>query len=213
MVWTPPLAGAFLDHVESEDPALYPLYLLILYRGLRRGEACGLRDQDVDLEHGQIAIAQSITTVGYQIVVQPVKTAAAQRTLPLAAGTVAALLAYRQWREDRRLNARAWPDTGLFFVQADGAGWHPKQLTDRFDQLVTASGLPPVRLHDLRHCAATYLHHAGGGLTEVQETLGHASMEFTANAYISVLPERHELGATAAADLIPRHDGTLIAPP
>ncbi|GIF49327.1 hypothetical protein Afe04nite_38660 [Asanoa ferruginea] len=204
MVWTPPLAGAFLDHIETACPTLYPMFLLMLHRGLRRGEACGLLDRDVDLGHLQIVITQTITTVGYQTIVKPVKTPAARRTLPLAGLTAAVLREYVAERAQWARRARAWPDHGLFFVQPTGAAWHPKQLTDRFDQLVRSSGMPPVRLHDLRHCAATYLRHAGGDLKEVQETLGHAAMEFTADSYVSVLPERHIFGATAAADLIPR---------
>src|SRR2546429_2985621 len=50
MVWTPGQAGAFLDHVERADPQLYPMFVLILHRGLRRGEACGIgRGVDIDL--------------------------------------------------------------------------------------------------------------------------------------------------------------------
>jgi integrase len=62
-----------------------------------------------------------------------------------------------------------WQDTGLFFVRPDGQPWHPRTITARCDYLVTKAGLPPVRLHDLRHCAATYLRHGGADLKEVQE--------------------------------------------
>ncbi len=48
----------------------------------------------------------------------------------------------------------AWPDSEFFVVRPDGHPWHPQTVGDRFDSLVTASGLPPVRPHDLRHCAA-----------------------------------------------------------
>jgi integrase len=40
------------------------MFLVILHRGLRRGEACGLRDHDVDLDAGYLNINQQITTVG-----------------------------------------------------------------------------------------------------------------------------------------------------
>ncbi len=64
MVWTPNLAGEFLDYAEAHDIVLYPMFALILYRGLRRGEAVGLRDLDVDLDTGVFIIRQQITTIG-----------------------------------------------------------------------------------------------------------------------------------------------------
>src|SRR5262249_271687 len=50
MVWPPALAGQFLDYTEVHDIVRYAMYVLILHRALRRGEACGLRDTDVDLD-------------------------------------------------------------------------------------------------------------------------------------------------------------------
>jgi hypothetical protein len=41
-------------------------------RGLRHGEAVGLRDADVDLEHGDVVISQQITTVGWTPVTKKV---------------------------------------------------------------------------------------------------------------------------------------------
>ena len=97
-----------------------------------------------------------------------------------------------------------WPDTGLFFVRPDGSPWHPQTITDRFDHLVAKSGLPPVRLHDLRHCAATYLRHGGADMKEVQETLGHSTIALTSDTYTSVILELQRENADAVADLIPR---------
>jgi integrase len=50
MVWTPKLTGAFLDHAFLDR--LYALYHLIVFTGLRRGEACGLHWADLDLDAG-----------------------------------------------------------------------------------------------------------------------------------------------------------------
>src|SRR2546425_960722 len=46
------------DHVERADPQLYPMFVLILHRGLRRGEACGIREIDIDLDAATATIAQ-----------------------------------------------------------------------------------------------------------------------------------------------------------
>jgi site-specific recombinase XerD len=44
-------------------------------------------------------------------------------------------------------------------------------------------------LHDLRHCAATYLRHGGADLKEVHETLGHANIAIISDTYTSVILE------------------------
>ncbi len=53
---------------------------------------------------------------------------------------------------------------------------------------MTASGLPPIRLHDLRHGTATLGLAAYTALKVVQVMPRHASIVLTADAYVSVLP-------------------------
>jgi hypothetical protein len=88
------------------------------------------------------------------------------------------------------------------FTTPDGAPLHPDYLTRRFGRLVKDSGLPPVRLHDLRHGAATLAHAAGADLKTVQELLGHASIVLTADTCTSVLLELQFKTAEATARLV-----------
>jgi integrase len=206
MVWQPREAGTFLDYAEAHDLVLYALFALVMYRGLRRGEACGLRDQDVDLDAGTITIVQQTTTVGYTPITVDVKSDAGDRIIAIGPTVIAILRTYLEMRGRwRAVSGDAWPDTGLFFVRPDGQPWHPQTVSSRFEQLVADSGLPPVRLHDLRHCAATYLRHGGADMKEVQETLGHATQSITSDIYTSVVLELKTSHADAAADLVPRN--------
>jgi hypothetical protein len=68
--------------------------------------------------------------------------------------------------------------------------------------LINAAGLPPVRLHDLRHGAASLAHTAGADLKTVQDQLGHAGIVLTADTYTSVLPAAQHSAAEATARLI-----------
>ncbi|MBQ1022820.1 tyrosine-type recombinase/integrase [Micromonospora sp. C95] len=207
MVWMPAQAGRFLDRAERHDIVLYAMFLLILHRGLRRGEACGLRDHDVDLDAGYLTVVQQITTVGYTPVTRHVKSDAGDRVIPLGPKTIAVLRDYLEMRQRwQAVSGDEWPDSGLFFVRPDGQPWHPQTISDRFDHLIAKAGLPPVRLHDLRHCAATYLRHGGADMKEVQETLGHSTISLTSDTYTSVIIELERGTADAAADLIPRND-------
>ncbi|MFF0372601.1 tyrosine-type recombinase/integrase [Micromonospora sp. NPDC005087] len=113
------------------------------------------------------------TSVGYKPITKPVKSRAGERVVPLADDTVNVLRANPARRNAWKLvSGSDWPDTGNFFLRPDGQPWHPETITQRFDNLVAASDLPPVRLHDLRHIAATLMLAAGASIKEIQDTLG-----------------------------------------
>ena len=89
-------------------------------------------------------------------------TKTSRRTVHLPAGTAAALQAHRKMQVAERLLAGAkWKDQGLVFCQLNGSALEPSSVTQRFHRLLREAGLPDVRVHDLRHTAAT-LHLAKG---------------------------------------------------
>jgi integrase len=175
---------------------------LMAYRGLRRGEACGLRDTEVRLPKREITINHQIATHGYTPVQKPPKSRAGHRDVALDADTVTVLTGYQARRTGWRLAAGAtWPDTALFFVRPDGHPWHPSAVTQRFRKLVRGSGLPPIRLHDLRHAAATIALHAGIDIKIVSEQLGHSTTTLTRDTYQSVKQLHHDAADAVAAQL------------
>jgi len=62
--------------------------------------------------------------------------------------------------------------------------------------------LPPIRLHDLRHGAATLALASRTDLKVIQQMLGHSSIVTTADTYTRVLPETAHRAAQATADMI-----------
>jgi len=85
-------------------------------------------------------------------------------------------------------------------VPSDGRPIRPEYLTHRFRELVKELDLPPIRLHDLRHGAASLASHTD--LKVIQQMLGHSSIVTTADTYTSVLPETAHHAAQATADMI-----------
>ena len=88
------------------------------------------------------------------------------------------------------------------FTYADGRPIQPEYLTHRFRALVKELDLPPIRLHDLRHGAATLALASRTDLKVIQQMLGHSSIVTTADTYTSVLPETAHRAAQATADMI-----------
>ncbi len=97
-----------------------------------------------------------------------------------------------------------WTDSGLVFTREDGSPIRPAYLSERFRLLVRQAGLPPVRLHDLRHGSATLSLAAGVDIKIVQEMLGHSTSAFTRDVYTSVVPEIAAAAAEAMAAIVPR---------
>lgn len=202
-VWSPAQVGAFLDGI-SED-RLASLYHLVAYVGLRRGEAVGLRWQDVDLDAGELRVAQQVVQLGHATAVGAPKTDRGVRTVPLDQETVAVLRTHRAAQAaDRLAWGPAWQDTGLVFTREDGAQLHPEVVTRTFCRLAKRLGLPPIRLHDLRHTSASLGLASGETLVEVSRRLGHSSITITADTYTHVLPAVASQSSERRAAIIPR---------
>jgi len=200
-VWTAAQLAYFLHAARGER--FYPLWWLAALRGLRRGEACGLRWVDVDLDQHCLTVTQQLTHVDGKLVVSEPKSRASRRVVALDPATVQVLHAQaRRQRADAAKAGDAWQDTGYVVTRPDGTPPRPDSVTQRTRHLIGRTDLPPVRLHDLRHGAASLAHAAGADLKTIQDQLGHASIVLTADTYTSVLPATQHHTATATARLV-----------
>ncbi|WP_187438298.1 tyrosine-type recombinase/integrase [Actinomadura decatromicini] len=201
-VWTAAQTAEFLDTIR--DHRLYAAYHLIALRGLRRGEAAGLRWCDVDLDQGVAVISQQIQQHQGQLTVCPPKTASSARVIALDRTTIRALRAHRDRQQAERQRAgEGYRDSGYVFTRPGGDPLGPDRLSCTFRALIAEHGLPPIRLHDLRHGAATLALAAGVELKVVQDMLGHSSIVLTADTYTSVLPEvAHRAAEKTAAHVM-----------
>jgi integrase len=201
-VWTTAQTRRFLTAASGHP--LFPAYQLIALRGLRRGEACGLRWADLDLDAGLAYITRQIQHVAGKLTACPLKTDASRRAVALDPATIAALRAHRR-AQQHDAQARGITLSGYVFTAPGGGPLCPEHLTRTFNKLVADAGLPPVRLHDLRHGAATLMLLAGADLKTIADQLGHSSIVLTADTYLSVAIELGLAVAAATARLILRH--------
>ncbi|REE95758.1 integrase-like protein [Thermomonospora umbrina] len=211
MVWTPALTKQFLERARRHR--LYAQYHLIAFRGLRRGESCGLRWADLDLKNGTAAIRWQITQIGKEMFEGKPKSDAGEASISLDTATVNALRAHKARQNTERLAAGdTWTDTGYVFTTETGAPVSPNDVTEQFEQLSMEAGLPPIRLHDLRHGAATFLLAAGYDMKVVQETLRLSSITIAADTYTSLLPQLARQSAEDAAGIILNADSGTTGP-
>jgi integrase len=200
-VWTPTELATFLQHVKGDR--LGAAYHLVASTGLRRGELCGLRWSDVDLDGACLRISRQHVEVGREIVVGAPKTRAGVRTVALDAGTVAVLKAHKAAQAAERLSwGSGYSDGGLVFAREDGSPVRPEYVTRHFLTLSQEVGLPRIVLHGLRHTWATHALAAGVDMLVVSRHLGHSSLALTADTYTRVLPEVSKQAAELVAAMV-----------
>jgi integrase len=220
--WEPGDLGAFLDKVAA-DP-FGSVFEVIAATGLRRGEALGLRWDDIDLEASRLTVRQQLVHVTSD---EPCpycarqhkmasfgrpKTASGEdRVVDLDSGVIGVLMAHRLHQDAQRAEwGPAYSDHGLVFPREDGTPWPPERLTKVFGKLVADSGLRRIRLHDLRHGQASLMLAAGVPMAVVSKRLGHSTIGITADTYSHLLEGVGRDAAERAAALIPRQPKTLV---
>lgn len=207
-VWSPEQVQRFLAGVRPHR--LYPLFLLALGTGMRKGELLALQWQDVDLEAGELTVRRNLVRneAGQYEMGLP-KTETGKRRIPLARDTVTALKAHRE--AERR--GRRWPrPVDFVFTAASGNHVQHRQLDKVYRRVTEAAGLPRIRFHDLRHTAASLLVRQGVPAKVVADRLGHADVRFTLQVYTHVYDDQRSAAALTMEELTGR-PGTREARP
>lgn len=139
---------------------------LALRLGLRRGEICGLRWQDIDLTNNVIHIVNQRQRLATgELVDCPPKSESSVRDIPIPADMLPALK-----------KARGLPSAYLCSVTPSGLNAAHRKIVQELD-------LPPIPLHGLRHSMASASLRHGGQMRALQDILGHSSYTTTANIY------------------------------
>jgi integrase len=217
-VWEPAQAGAFLDfsagyeNVDSHGRPngkighrLAALFEVAILSGMRRGELCGLRWEDVDLPNRRLHVRVQLVQVGRVVVEGTIKSDAGQdRIVALSDRAVAALIAWQfQQQEERQNWAEAYKETGRVFTYEDGRQMRPGYVSKLFKGIVAKLGLPTMRLHDLRHLHASLMLASGQDLAIVSKSMGHSNSQITRDLYAHMVGDAARNAVEGAASLLP----------
>lgn len=180
--------------LDAATGSFEPWLLLAVHTGARRGEMCGLQWRDVDLDHSIVTVRRSVAyTPASGLVVKDTKTAK-HRRVSLDLPVTVRLRQHRTDQAERLLYFGASQEAGtwLFTEHPKGeAPWRPDLATHRFNRLCRRLDVTGVRLHDIRHAAASYLLAEGHSPHEVAERLGHDPAVLM-RVYAHVIPGRDQ---------------------
>jgi integrase len=172
--------------VRLRDVALYPIVVIALATGLRRGEILALQWGDVDFEAGRLRVERSLEqTKGGVIRVKPPKTKRGRRNVSLPADAIALLRRHRASQLEQRLalGMGKLPDDAWVFGRFDGATRSPRAVSEEWTRNVDSLKLPKVTFHALRHTHASALIAANVDVLTISRRLGHGSAAITLKVY------------------------------
>jgi integrase len=184
-LWTSEETRRFLR--GARDSPHWPWWALSLACGLRPGEVAALRWRDVDWGRGALYVSRSVQRVGGRWIERPTTKTGKGRLIPLSELAKEAL---RRQRE--LLLARGLPVVGdaLIFPAQRGDGYQDRTVVNHsLHREAKRLGLHPIRLHDLRHLAASLALEMGAPLPLVSKFLGHASPATTTGVYAHALSD------------------------
>lgn len=200
------------------DDPLSALWLTMLAFGPRRGEALAMRWSLIDLDAGTVKLRKQLRRVRGaldeetglrrgQLVEKDLKTDASRATLRLPAALVEVLRQHRRDQDAARQAARVWIDADLVFTTSVGTALEPRNVNRSWAALCKRAGVSGLRLHDLRHAAASLAFEAGADLKEVQAMLRHSRQGTTADIYVHVF-ESVKQGTADRMDTVLRRIAT-----
>ncbi|ANE42676.1 hypothetical protein SU48_01675 [Deinococcus puniceus] len=216
-VWTPVQARQFMT--VANPHRLGALFHLALTTGMRRGELLGLQWADIDWEASRITVRHSLIEVrresegriyrGKPTVSRVMtelstpKTKKSRRTIRLSPGTVERLREHQNHqRAEAAHSGLNWKPQGAVFASEAGTYIDPRNLYRDFRTLITQAEVPTIRLHDLRHTAASLMILRGVPPKTVSERLGHADVGFTLQVYTHLYDEQKDEAVFELEDVL-----------
>lgn len=163
------------SELDKQDEPIKAGTVLALIYGLRRSEICGLRWSDIDFSSGVMHIRNTVTIFNNDVYeAEHTKTKASRRDIILIDSTVPYLMKLKNISKSDKVCS--FPN---------GKPVRPDTLTNKIIKFLKECGFENVRLHDLRHTAATVL---ARELTpkQVQAFLGHEDFQTTMNIYTHI---------------------------
>lgn len=182
---------------EAKEEELYPIIVLTLFTGLRKGEVMALKWKNVNLEKRYLFVEGSLGRViketdsdghvyhEYKIL-EP-KTEKSRRIIPLSDIAIEALEIQKHKQNFmKKSNSLIYQDKDLVFARYDGDFINQRKFMDDYHKFLKKYQITDIRFHDLRHTFASILLETGQSMKMVQELLGHSTITTSMDLYAHV---------------------------
>jgi len=177
-------AALYLESVEEHR--WYPIYVLAITTGMRKGEILGLRWRDIDFERHNLSIRHTVQYLRGHNISGETKTPSSRRMIALSGYTISVL---------RKHQTSSNGSEGLVFSTSTGKPISGRNITRHFHRSLEKAGLERMPFQDLRHTAATLLLKENVHPKIVQDMLGHSSITLTLDTYSHILPDMQQEAA------------------
>ena len=148
--------------------------LLCLFTGLRVGELCGLKWEDIDFNNAVLYVKRTVQRVSKkgksQIIIGTPKSKTSVRTVPIPAFVLDILKKYKNCGD-------------FYIITGKSKPTEPRTMQNRFKSILKSCGIRNVNFHLLRHTYATVCIEKGFDPKTLSELLGHADAAITLNRY------------------------------
>lgn len=178
-----------LDCIYGRTDTCMTAVLLCLYAGLRLGELCALRWEDIDFAGSTLTVNRTVQRIAVQdhmtktvLLETGPKSESSKRTIPLTPELTESLSRIR----------REQP-----YVFGGDKPLDPRTMQYRFKRILKEAGIGDRTFHTLRHTFATNCVENGMDVKALSELLGHSDVKITLNRYVhpSMDSKRKQIGA------------------
>ena len=185
----------------APEPAAFGI-IFDLFTGLRIGELCGFRWENVDLEHRSFKVCEirtrlpnfddSIKTSTSVVTRNTTKTDNSRRTVYIMDGLYQDFLRYHDIQMSIWEQYPMYNPEGYVFCQENGQPYEGRTYQDLFWRCVRRAGIAHANLHSLRHTFATRCMEEGMDIVTLSRLLGHATPSITLDKYGHALSDHQK---------------------
>lgn len=185
---------------ESKDDPLYPIVILTLFTGMRKGEVMALKWSNINFDEKILSIEGSLSRIysepdekGHRhatyTILDP-KSKKSRRRIPLTKIAIEALEIQRHRQNmDKIKHGEVYIDNGLVFCDEMGGYYNQRRFMNEYHEYLKKYGVSDIRFHDLRHSFASLLLLSGVSIKVIQELMGHSSIALSMDLYTHLAEE------------------------
>jgi len=195
-------------------------FRLMVCLGLRIGEVIALRWGEVDFKTGQLWVIRTEAHVARLLGdnswaverVEGTTKSNRKRMLHLTQDQAEFLSAHRKVQNRLKfMYGQTWNPENYVFVTENGTPFAANNIRSSLKRTLTKNGMRWIRLHDLRHTAGFLAVEAGVGIEDVQDMLGHASIQITKDVYVGHVQAGSDRAVRALEDYIRAGSQPLVS--